>query len=502
MAIQTRNSVLAVTVETTEGTPVAPSASTDFIAQQDDFDMTQEFETLDNAELKASLGKAKSIVGLESSTTSFSHYLRHSAVEGQAPSYGDLLKAAFGTETVNGTEYDTVAASTTEVVKVDTGEGATFARGHALLVKDGTNGYSIRPIHSISTDDLTVGFDLANAPASGVNLGKAVTYSPADTGHQTLSLWNYVGNSGAIKMTSGNRVTETTIEIAAGELINASYTCEGIKNYFNPIVIAATDTYLDFTDDDGTFAATITAQTYQDPHALADAIASAMNATATTETHTVTYSDSTGKFTIATSTSAVLSLLWNTGGNAANTVGDKIGFSVAADDTGATTYTSDTAQDWAAAYTPSFDASDPLVAKDNLCMIGDHDDYACFAANSVSFTLGTPKRDTLSICSTSGRSGSIINAREVTISVSALLEQHDADKFRRMRENSDTRFCYVGGTKTGGNWDAGKCFCLYVPTATITSVSTPDDDGLVALELELSAYVDDSGNGEVYLSFV
>ena len=58
-AIQSRTSRLAVTVESTEGTPVSPSASTEYVALQDDFSMDPSFDTLENAELKASLGRRK-----------------------------------------------------------------------------------------------------------------------------------------------------------------------------------------------------------------------------------------------------------------------------------------------------------------------------------------------------------------------------------------------------------------------------------------------------------
>jgi hypothetical protein len=503
-AIATRSSVLAVTVESTEGTPVVPTLASQFIAMQDDADFSSEFEQLENAELKNSLGPAKTITGSENPAASFSHYLRHSGVEGTAPNYRQLLKTAFGSEEVESTEYNTVAASTTSVIKVDVGEGATFSRGQALLIKDGTNGYSIRPVHSIATDDLTIGFNLGTAPGTGVNLGKAVTYSPANSGHQSLSLWHYVGNGGALEAVAGARVSELNIDFEAGQLINASYSLEGIGYYFNPINITATDTKLDFTDDDGTFAATVTAKVYKDPHDLATALTTAMNTANPGETHTVTYSNTTGKFTILC-TGTVLSLLWNTGANTANTIGDKIGFLTAADDTGtaATTgYTSDNAVSFAAPVTPTYDSADPLAAKDHSVLIGDSTDNVCFNPSSVSFSLSDTVRPIESICAESGKSGTIINAREVTVTVTALLNQYDADKFRRLRTNADTRFMYAFGTKSGGNWVAGKCGCLYVPTCTVAAFDVSDDDGLASVELELKAYVDSSGNGEVYLSFV
>jgi hypothetical protein len=500
--INTRASVLAIVPETTEGTPKMPSAATEYTALQDDFTMEPAKDVLENAELKNSIGMSKSIIGMENPTASLSHYLRHSGTEGQAPDYNDLLKAAFGTEDVESTEYNTVSSSTVSLVKVDTGEGATFRRGQALLVQHATNDWEIRPVHSISSDDLTLGFNLSNAPASGVDLGKAVTYVPADSGHQTLTIAHYLGNGGAIQMMTGSRVTELGIEFPAGELINCSFSLEGTGYYFNPIEIASADRYLDFTSDNGTFAAVVSAKVYKDPHQLADAIATAMMAADSAETYTCVYSDSTGKFTIATSTSSVLTLNWNTGTNTANTIGDKIGFAVAADDSSATSYTSDNAVSFASPYTPTLDSADPLAAKDNRVMIGDQDDSTCFAASNVSFTLSTPKTDILSTCAETGKSGSVIQSREVTVSITALLAQYDADKFRRFRENTDTRFAYVFGTKTGSNWTPGKCGCLYIPNATISSLSATDADGLVAVEMELKAYVETAGVGEVFLSFV
>lgn len=502
MAIVNRSSVLALKVESTEGTPVVPTGATSYIPIEDDVAMEPGLDVLENAELKSSIGKSKSILGLENPTANFSLYLKASAVEGQAPSYGDLLEAAFGAESLIVTERDTVSGSSTTVVNVNTGEGAEFERGDALLIKDATNGYSIRPVKSISSDALTLGFAVSVAPATGVNLGKSVTYKPASSGHQTLSIWHYIGNGGAVQLMAGSRVTDLSISFAAGELINASYSLEGVGYYWNPITLTATDTKLDWTDDSGTFAATLTAKTYKNPHVLAAAIQTAMNDSASADTFSVTYSNSTGKFTFVTATTVVFSLLWNTGTNTANTIGDKLGFSVAADDTGSLTYASDNPITITATHSPTYDAADPLVAKNNVCFIGDATDNVCFAASSVDFTLATPKTDILSICAESGKSGSIIQEREATVEITALLTQYDAGKFDRFMNNTDTGFLYNFGSKTGGNWDAGKSGMLYLPTATITSYSVSNEDGLVAVNLTLTAYVDSSGNGEAYLSFV
>lgn len=501
MAIVTRKSAFAVKVESTEGTPVAPTASTDYIPIQADAAMSPQTDTLSNDELKASIGQSKSIIGAENPTSSVSLYLKHSGVKGSAPDASELIEAAFGTEAVAGSEFDTVAASTTSVTKVDAGEGASFVRGQAYLIKHAASPWEIRAVDSVSTDDLNNSFDTEIAPAVGVNLGQAVTYSPADDGHQTLSLWHYLGNSGAVQMTSGARVTDMSVEFPAGELITASYSMDGLEYFFNPVEITATSNFFDFTDDGGTFAASVTEKFYKDPHELADALSIAINATATTEVHTVTYSDSTGKFTFA-ATGAVLSLLWFSGANTANTIGAAVGFDVGSDDTGAVTYDSDTALVLSSPDVPTFDDSDPLAAKSNRVMLGNQEDNVCFEASSVSFTLSDERQAISSVCADSGRSGSIVAARTATVSVTALLNQYDADAFKRFRTNQDTRFQYIFGTKTGGNWNEGKSGSLYMPTATISSYSVVDDAGLVTLELELTAFVNSNGDGEVFLSFV
>jgi hypothetical protein len=432
--------------------------------------------------------------------------LRSSGTEATAPDFDPLVKACIGASSTAAAEYNTVSSSTTSVINVDTGEGATFERGEPLLIKDATNGYSIRPVQSISTDALTLGFNVATAPGTGVDLGQSHLYKPADTGHQVLSIWNYLGNGGATQAMTGSRVTSMDISAEAGQYLNVSYNCEGIGYYLNPLLVTAgTNDDLDFTDDDGTVAAVIPAKWYKSPHELAAAIQTAMQAVQTNETATCTYSDTTGKYTIACSGS-VFSLLWKDGTSGADNtdthIGTTIGFSDAANDTSATTYTSDNALSFAAPHTPSYDSADPIAGKNLEILIGDADDTACFAASSVSINIATPKATKPSLCAESGVGGSLITSREVTVNVSGFLSQYEAEKFERYRSNTETRFLFNFGTKTGGNWDAGKCGMFYLPTSTISTFDLGDSEGLVAIDFTLRAFVDSSGNGEVYLGFV
>jgi hypothetical protein len=495
-----KKTVVGIKKEVTEGTPVAPAGAGEYIAIQDDFALTPEVEILTNAELKGSLAPAKGILGSEAPSASFSHYLRASGAVGTAPNFGPLLESCLGAVAVAATERDTVASSTTSIIKVDTGEGADFRRGQALLIKDATNGHRIRCVESVSGDDLTLGFNVPTAPGTGVNLGRAVLYYPVNEGHPTVTLYQYLGNGGAVQMLSGGRVTDASFQLDAGQLINGSYTVEGIEYFFNPIEITTSTRFIDWTDDDGTAAASIPAKVYKSPDELALALAAAMNAE-TSETITVTYSNATGKFTIA-ATGSVFSLLWQSGTNTANSIGTKLGFLVAANDTGATSYVSDNAVNLAAPHVPTFDNSDPLTAKDNEVMLGDATDFACFQASSVSFGISTPKADKLSVCAASGKSGSIVTERTGTITISALLDQYDTSKFEKFRKNENVKFQYSFGVKSGGAWVPGKCGALFAPTASISSISVTNQDGLVAVDIELTTYADDQGRNELFVNFL
>lgn len=497
--VVTRNTVGAVVVEVTEGVLVKPSSAAHYFRLQTDFTMSPNFENIETAEMSGSIAKSAPIIGAEDPTFSVSHYFRNSGVVGTAPDYAPFLKAVFGSQTTQAVERNTVAGSTVSVVNVDTGEGVEYQRGQALLVKDPVNGFSIRPVESVSTDALTLGFDLANAPGTGVDLGRATTWVPTDTGHQTLSIWNYVGNEGAIQACAGARIVSMSITCESGQLVNASYSMEGIESFYNPLITTASLRFIDFTDDDGTFAAAVAIGAYKTPHELALAIAAAMNATATTETHTCTYSNSTGKFTFA-ATGAVFSILWNTGTNAANTIGTLIGFSVAANDTAALTYTADDALDLSAPHTPTYNSASGIVAKNLEIFIGDNDDITCLGISSANIQFNTPKASKGDLCAASGRSGSVITSREGSVTVSMYMSKFEADKFQRYQKGTTTRFMLTVGTKTGGNWDAGKCMLTYLPLCKVSAFQATDLDGLMRIELTLTTFHDGGAANEMFIS--
>jgi len=615
MAEKNRASIMFIVEEAVQGTLEMPTLPTQAIALQEGFSFAPNFDTLENAEIRASIGTTKLIQGLEQPASSFDHYLRHSGREGEKPNYSPILFSLMGeqnlfytpmvvsnannkldfidddgaaTATVAngtyttpqalaaavqtalraaqtdeeasvvysvltgkftisstgtvfelpfdagastatsigallgydlGTDYDSATsyeaddavnaiervldAGSTVSNLVTTAAATEMGRGKAVLVKDGVNGFSIRPVLSRDGVNLALGFNLENAPAAGVLLGQNVNYSPADDGHPKLSLHLYRGNGGAYEAMAGAQATSMGISIEAGQLINASYAFEGVKYFYNPIEITASSRFIDFTDDDGTVAASISTGTYTDPHELAAALQAAMRSVQTDELATVVYNDfgaNKGKFTISC-TGVVFSILWQSGTNAANSIGTKLGFLVAANDTGALTYTSDNKVSWAATIAPTYDTADANVAKNNEVLIGDANDLVCFCASSVDITVTNSIQNVECVCAESGIQEKIINVRSIEIAVVGILERDDADKFRRFRSNADTAFLYNFGSKAGGNWVPGTCTSLYVPQSTITSHELGDNGGLATLEIAIRPYVG-SIPGEFYINFL
>lgn len=500
--MKNRKSVLALVTESTEGTPISPSSAAQYTALQEGFEFNPAFTELESAELQDSIGQAKTILGVEQPTMSFSHYLKHSGTEGQAPDYGILLKSLLGSQVTNATQYNTIVGSTTTVVNVDTGEGALFIKGQALLVKDPTNGYSIRNILSITGDALTLGHALPVAPGTGVDLGKAVHYAAASEGHPSLAVWGYRANGGAVELIAGSKVTDMQIDIVSGELINAQFSLAGTAYYFNPVEITASSKYLDINDGTTDFAAVIPVGFYKDPHELADAVAQALNDTAAAGTFTCVYSDTTGKFTIAVAGgSGTLVLEWQSGTNTANTIGTKLGFVVSANDTGAITYTSDNAITLAAPHTPSYDQTSPLVAKANEILLGIQSQITCFGARSVNVSVANEQERQPDLCADSGFRGTENVSRSVTFNIVASLTQYEAKKFSQFRNGTTVAFAYNFGDKLGSNWVAGKCVNMFAPYATITSFKLGDANGVTTLEMSVRAYVN-SGVSEFHVNFL
>jgi len=379
-----RASSFAVKEETTVGDLTAPVSGSEFVPLRSGaFSMTPNVEVLDSDELVNDIGKTKGSLGKQSPEGSHGIYIKHSEVEGQEPETGIMYESAFGAKTVNATEYSTTAGSVAGTssarasLEMASDEEDNFEIGQAVLIKDGTNGYNIRNIYNVDSvgNQLDLNFNLGNAPATGVALGKAVLYKPAATGHPSYSAWLYNGN-GAVQAMAGARTSSISMTFTAGQQAETEISYGGSQMFLNPVIVSASNDDISYTDDAGASSVVLTADVYETPIAFIEHVVSVLNADSLS-TITGSYSSSDGKYTLA-SDDTIFQL--NSGDALAT-----LGFSGA--QTGATTYTSDTAIVTAPSLTPTFDGSDNIVVKNAELMLGDFSDNFCRETQEVSITI-------------------------------------------------------------------------------------------------------------------
>ena len=105
------------------------------------------------------------------------------------------------------------------------------------------------------------------------------------------------------------------------------------------------------------------------------------------------------------------------------------------------------------------------------------------------------------ICEESGISGKQVTSREVTIEVSATASKYDVSKFDKYKNGTTVAFMFNCGEKSGGNWVAGKCVNVYVPTAKISAFNVDKEDDVTVFNFTLTAFMVDAAN-EVYINLV
>lgn len=511
MAESVKASVFAIKEEVTAGTLIAPTGAENYIPLRAGSGMTATFENLESDELLNDIGQAEPALGKETPTGTHPIYLKNSEVEGTPPEYGLLIESLLGAKEIASTEYSVTSgsdagdASTRAALEMGSDEEDNFEVGQAVLIKDGTNGFNIRNVQNVDSvgNQLDLNFNLASAPASGVALGKASLYKPASTGHPSYSAWLYSANGAAIQAQAGCQTNSMTMEFPAGQYATAEFGYAGVSSFYDAIIIGSSNKYIDVTDDLGTIAAVLTEQAYATPQDLAEEMATKLTAISLTsgaDTYTVTYDDSTGKFTIA-SDGSVLSLLWDSGTNTTNSVGTTIGFSVAADDTGALTYTSDSAITLSAPFTPSFDDATNIVVKNAELLIGSFDDTTCIKSTTVSFSIEKTTVDADSICAASGVDEKVPESRTSGMTATTHMRKYETETFDRFKDNVTVSIMMNAGPKDGsGNWIPGKCVNVYMPNAKINQHDLGGDT-FVTIDLGAAGFVTSSVK-DVYVNYL
>lgn len=187
----TRNTIIGVAPEVTEGTYVAPTAGQ--AIQVVNFPtISPESENIERNLIRGSIGRDKSLKGIKSGSIELTVESRAAGATANVvdePEIHDLLRSALGTFT-QGTNSTTVGGSTASLIELTTGEGSNFAVNDIVRI-DG----EVRFITSITGDQLTLNRDLdKGAPAAAEDVRGGYTYKPATSAHVPLSITAYLGD--------------------------------------------------------------------------------------------------------------------------------------------------------------------------------------------------------------------------------------------------------------------------------------------------------------------
>jgi hypothetical protein len=237
MAIAVKdNTVVAVEIEVTEGTYVAPSADTSYVQTlSDGFEQTGAKELLERNILNGSIGKTTPLTGTRSVTGAMPVEMRANSTEGAPPEYDKLMRSAMGLrrDTVTSTIDDTDSGgthTTTRAYLPDASAGLYDIGDIVTIEKAGA--FHTSPITAKSDTPGDVYIDLLIA-ASGAFVDaeviKAVaTYVTADSGHPSLSVSKYV-ESAVLEQATGVKVTSMALEnFTTGQLASWNFSYEGL----------------------------------------------------------------------------------------------------------------------------------------------------------------------------------------------------------------------------------------------------------------------------------
>lgn len=221
--------------EVTEGTYLAPSSATKFLAPlADGIEMTPAKELLERNVLTSSIGKVTPRTGMKSVSGALATEARASGVAGQEPQFGPLVEAAMGSVRTNTALVTTKASgNTATVLQVEDADIAKFNVGDIILVKQ-AGAFHVSPIVSKTVGTGTASITMLVAHPSGdcadsVTIEKFVTYVTANSGHPSLSVSKYVEDA-RLEQAAGCRVKSMELNnFATGQLADLKFGFEGLS---------------------------------------------------------------------------------------------------------------------------------------------------------------------------------------------------------------------------------------------------------------------------------
>lgn len=211
--------------EATEGTYDPATLGSESVQPLvDGFEINVAKESLERNVLNGSIGMVRPRTGMSSATATIPVEFRASSTAGGAPDYDLLLKSCLGEATDVAANTSTTGNTNDTINFADTSD---YEVGQPVLVKE-AGAYHLSPIESIITNtSITLAIAAGSAFSDGVEVEAARVYSPANSGHPSLSVeaW-YEGTRK--EYIHGAKVSSMALNnFNTGQLADLSFSLEG-----------------------------------------------------------------------------------------------------------------------------------------------------------------------------------------------------------------------------------------------------------------------------------
>jgi hypothetical protein len=227
-------SVIGIEEEVTEGTYLAPQAATSYLQPLDSgFELTPAREKIDRSILTNSIGRPTPRLGIKSVQAALPVEFRASGTEGADVDAAPLLHGALGARRSISTNTTTKnAGNTGSVLQIQDVDISKFNVGDVILVKEA----GAHHVCAVTTVDATGGaanISILPAKPSGsfsnsVIISKSTVYYTANSGHPSLSLSYYWGNT-ILQKGSGCKVSSMALDnFSTGQVASLKFGLEGL----------------------------------------------------------------------------------------------------------------------------------------------------------------------------------------------------------------------------------------------------------------------------------
>ncbi len=224
--ITKNTTIIGLATEVTEGTYVAPAATTAYVQPlADGFELTPAREKIDRSILTNSIGKATPRLGIRSVQASLPVEFRASGVEGADVDFSLLLKGALGaTRSIAANNTTKASGNTATVLQIEDADIGDYTVGDVILVKQA----GAHHVCAITAKDATGGaanITVTPAHPSG-DFTDSVVISKSTMYYTSLS---YYWANEILQKAMGCKVTSMSLDnFATGQVASLNFGLEGL----------------------------------------------------------------------------------------------------------------------------------------------------------------------------------------------------------------------------------------------------------------------------------